>query len=339
MKYFVTGGTGFIGRRLVAQLLAAGHQVNILARKPSLPASTGQPGTCFFQGDITVKESMRAAMIGVDGVFHLAAWYKIGAHNKAEAERINVEGTRNVLELMRELRVPKGVYTSTIAVFSDTRGFVPDEQYRYRGRWLSEYERTKAAAHYDVAAPLIEAGLPLVIVQPSVVYGAGDPSAIGDMFRQYLLRKLPMVPEKTAYSWAYVDDVARGHVLAMENGRPTESYIIAGPVHTVADALQVAQRITGISTPRLHAPPLALKALSAAARVFETVLPLPERYASETLRLAAGRTYLGSAAKAEEELGFSARPLDAGLRETLPEEMKRLGIPLSATQRPDATES
>jgi nucleoside-diphosphate-sugar epimerase len=328
MRYFVTGGTGFIGRRVVAELLDAGHQVNALVRSKATAEALGAsvPGISAFQGDITDKQSMRAAMEGVDGVFHLAAWYRIGARDKTAAEFINVEGTRNVLELMRELGIAKGVYTSTVAVFSDTRGKVPEESHRHRGVWLSEYERTKAMAHYEVAEPMIRAGLPLVIVQPGVVYGPGDPSAIGDMFRQYLRRKLPMVPEGAAYSWAHVDDTARGHMLAMEKGQPGESYIIAGPVHTVTEALAMAERITGIPAPRKHVRPPVLKMLALVMSLVETVVPVPERYASETLRLAAGRTYLGFPAKAERELGFRARPLEAGLSETLPEEMKRLGI-------------
>lgn len=328
MRYFVTGGTGFIGRRVVAELLDAGHQVNLLVRSRATAERlrAAVPEFSVFEGDITDKQSMRAGMNGVDGVFHLAAWYRIGARDTTLAEWINVGGTRNVLELMWELGIPKGVYTSTVAVFSDTRGRLPDESYRHSGRWLSEYERTKALAHYEVAEPMMRAGLPLVIVQPGVVYGPGDPSAIGDMLRQYLRRRFPMVPDRAAYSWAHVDDTARGHLLAMEKGRVGESYIIAGPAHSVAEALRIAERITGIPASRWHARPPVLRALAAAAGVVQKIMPLPARYASETLRLAAGRTYLGSPAKAARELGFRPRPLEEGLRETLLEEMKRLGL-------------
>jgi nucleoside-diphosphate-sugar epimerase len=327
MKYFVTGGTGFIGRRVVADLLDAGHQVNVLVRSRTTAEAlrVAVPDIAVFRGDITDKQSMRAAMAGVDGVYHLAAWYRIGARDRSPAERVNVAGTRNVLELMRELGVPKGVYTSTIAVFSDTRGSLPDENCRHAGPFLSEYERTKWLAHYQVAEPMMREGLPLVVVQPGVTYGPGDPSQIGDMLRQYLRRRLPMVPKGAAYSWAHVDDTARGHLLAMEKGRAGQCYILAGPAHTVAEALAMAQRITGIRAPRLHAPPGVLKTLAALAAVVENVFPLPQRYSPETMRLAAGHTYLGCAAKAQRELGFCPRPLEEGLRDTLLEEMKRMG--------------
>ena len=86
-------------------------------------------------------------MAGADGLYHCAAWYKVGVPSD-EAERINVDGTRHVLEMMCELGIPKGVYTSTVAVFSDTRGAMPDERYRYDGPHL---QRVRP---HEVAGPL-----------------------------------------------------------------------------------------------------------------------------------------------------------------------------------------
>ena len=144
MKYFVTGATGFIGGRVARQLLAAGHEVITLARTPSKAQELVALGVKGHEGDITDKESLRAPMTGVDGVFHIAAWYKVGARDTSQAETINVGGTRNVLLMMKDLGIPKGVYTSTLTVFSDTRGQMVDESYKYTGTsFLSEYDRTK----------------------------------------------------------------------------------------------------------------------------------------------------------------------------------------------------
>ncbi|MBI1765008.1 MAG: NAD-dependent epimerase/dehydratase family protein [Acidobacteria bacterium] len=326
MKYFITGATGFIGGHVARQLAAAGHHVTALVRNSAQAQDLAQLGLQLAPGDITDKESMRAPMTGVDGVFHLAAWYKVGARDKAAAKKINVGGTRNVLELMRELGIPKGVYTSTLAVNSDTHGQIVDEAYRFNGAHLSEYDRTKWQAHYAVALPLIAAGLPLVIVQPGVNYGPGDTSAIGNALRDYLRGRLPLVPDQVAYCWAHVADTARGHLLAMEKGRVGESYIIAGPPCTLVDALQLAEQITGIKAPRLKGSPGMLRVLAGMMGVMEKLVPVPENFASETLRVSAGATYLGSSAKAERELGFQARPLAEGLRETLAYEMKALGL-------------
>jgi nucleoside-diphosphate-sugar epimerase len=326
VRYFVTGATGFVGGRVARQLVAQGHPVVAIARDPAAAQDLTQLGVEVVQGDVTEKESMRAAMTGVDGIFHIAGWYKIGTRDKGAGALINVEGTRNVLELMRELGIAKGVYTSTLAVFSDTHGKEVDEIYRYTGRHLSEYDRTKWLAHYTVAEPMVREGLPLVIVQPGVIYGPGDTSGIHRTFEQYLKRKLPLLPKRTAFSWAYVDDAARAHLLAMERGRVGEDYIIAGPTHTLIEAVTIAERITGVPAPRLHGSPALLKAMAAAMRPVEAVFPVPEDYTSEYLRVSAGVTYIGSNAKARRELGYDPRPLEEGLSETLRSEMRLLGM-------------
>jgi nucleoside-diphosphate-sugar epimerase len=328
MRYFLTGATGFIGGRIARQLIDAGHQVAAIARTPSKAQHLVDLGVEVHPGDITDASSMRGPMTGADGVFHVAAWYKVGARDTRMAESINVGGTRNVLELMEELAIPKGVYTSTLAVSSDTRGRVVDETYRHYGPWLSEYDRTKWMAQYQVAEPMIAAGLPLVIVQPGLVYGPGDSGVTHSTLVDYLQRRLPVTPRGTAFCWGHVEDTARGHILAMERGVPGERYIISGPVHTLTEGLAIAEQITGIPAPRLHPSPRTMRTLAAIMGLVGRIVPLPEMFAAETLRVAAGVTYLGSNAKATRELGFRARPLDEGLRETLVYEMRRLAMPL-----------
>ncbi len=328
MQYFLTGATGFIGGHVARQLIAGGHQVRALVRSPSKAEGLARLGVILYPGDIVDKKSMRKAIKGVDGIFHLAAWYKVGARDKSQAESINVDGTRNVLELMAELEIPKGLYTSTLAVFSDTGGRLVDESYHHEGHWLSEYDRTKWLAHYTVASPMIKNGLPLVIVQPGVVYGPDDPSPVGEAIRQYLCGRLPVVPRKTAFCWAHVTDTARGHLLAMEHGRIGESYIIAGPKHTFQETFEIAERITGIKAPRLHISPAVMKVLAGIMSVIGAVIPLPDAYTAESLRVVAGVTYLGDNTKARRELGFQPRSLVEGLQETLVYEMKKLGLPL-----------
>ncbi len=317
MRYFITGATGFIGGRVARRLAEAGHEVVALVRTPGKAAPLAELGVEIAEGDITDRESMRAPMTGADGVFHIAAWYKVGAKDPSPAERINVEGTRNVLTLMRELGIPKGVYTSTLAVFSDTKGRMVDETYRYDGPHISTYDRTKWQAHYEVALPMMADGLPLVVVMPGVVYGPGDTSLIADMFRQYLRRRLPAIPLNTTYCWAHVDDVAQAHLLAMDKGTPGESYIIAGPPHPLTEVFEIAEQITGIKAPRIRLGPEVMRVMAKASGLFEKILPLPEAYRSEALRASAGVTYIASNEKARRELGYDPRPLEEGLPETL----------------------
>ncbi len=336
MRYFVTGATGFIGGALTRRLVRDGHQVAAVVRNPDKAEQLAALGVEIHQGDITDKESMRAAMTGADGIFHLAAWFKIGV-DPGLAEQINAGGTRNVLELMQELGVDKGVYTSTLAVFSDTGGVAVDEQYRHDpdDGFLTEYDRTKYLAHYQVAQPMIDEGLPLVIVQPGLVYGPDDTSAAGDAIRRYLTGKLPMLVRGTAYTWAHIDDVVEGHILAMDRGAAGESYIIAGPAHTLVDAFETAERLSGVPAPRTRLGPGTVRGMAAVARVVHRFIPLSGDYHPEALRVTAGATYLGDNSKARRELGYAPRPLEEGLAETLRHEMTKLGMALPPPPTPE----
>ena len=325
MRFFLTGATGFVGGALAKQLRAAGHEVHALVRHPPAARHLAALGIVIHEGDVTDRDSLRAPMAGADGVFHVAGWYKLGVRDRDAAVGINIEGTRNVLDVMRELRIPKGVYTSTLAVNSDTRGQVVDETYRFTGRHVSLYDWSKDEAH-KVALQHIDGGLPLVIVQPGLIYGPGDTSGVRTTFLQYLQRKLPAVPAKATYCWAHIDDEARGHALAMERGQPGRSYFLAGPVHTLVEALDMAASITGIPAPRVRLPSAVLKAAAMALRAIEPVVRLPPSYSPESLRVLAGVTYIGSSARARKELSWQARPLRDGLIETLRHEMRLLGM-------------
>ena len=324
MKYFITGATGFIGGRLARQLREAGHDVVAVVRNPARAQDLAQLGVTLHQGDVTEKESMRSPMTGVDGVFHVAGWYKVGVRDKSQAYAINVEGTRNVLELMKELKIPKGVYTSTLAVNSDTHGVEADESYHFTEKHISVYDATKAEAH-DVAVKMIKEGLPLVIAQPGLVYGPDDTSSDRVSLIQYLKKKLPVMPKQTAFSWAHVDDIAHAHWLAMEKGKIGESYNICGPTYTFTDALGIANEITGIRLP-MAVPAGMIRAMSAIMVVFDKFIPVPESYTGEGLRVIAGVTYIGNNSKAKRELGYNPRLLKEGLAETLKHEMKLLGM-------------
>lgn len=325
MKYFLTGATGFVGGRVARQLVEAGHQVVAVVRSPEKAQDLAALGVKLYKGDVTEKESMRAPMTGVDGVFHIAGWYKVGVRDKSAGQKINVEGTRNVLELMQELKIPKGVYTSTLAVNSDTHGKLVDEGYHFNGQHLSVYDQTKANAH-KVAEEFIARGLPLVIVQPGLIYGPGDTSSVRTNLIQFLKRQLPMMPKVTAFCWAHVDDIARGHIQAMEKGTPGQNYFLCGPAQTFIEAMQMASEIIGVPLPGLQAEPGLMRGMAAFMGVVEKVIPLPESYTGEGLRIVAGVTYLADNGKAKRELGFNPRPLKIGLRETLTHEMKLLGM-------------
>jgi len=334
MEYFVTGATGLIGTHVVEELVEAGHEVVGLTRSRSNASHLPETVT-VVEGDITDKESLRDPMRGVDGVFHIAAWFYVGPgpREREKAERINVGGTRNVLELMEELDIPKGVYTSTVGVYPGTSGETVDESVDPDCPTFAVYFRTKWEAHYEVAKPMIEDGLPLVIIQPGAVYGPHDKlygSARG-AFRDYLTGDLLMIPRDWTLSFDYVEDIAQAHRLAMEHGTPGEEYIVASQPRTMAEVFGCAEDITGIPAPRV-APDWVFGGLATVMRGVEQVTTPPEGLEAEMMDFFTGREYLVDNSKAHRELGITHRPLREGLTEYLAWEADQLGIDIDIQQ-------
>jgi nucleoside-diphosphate-sugar epimerase len=172
----------------------------------------------------------------------------------------------------------------------------------------------------------MQAGLPLVIVQPGLVYGPGDTSVVHEAWVTYLRGELPLTPSGANSCWTHVDDIAHGHILAMEQGKVGESYIIAGPKYSFVEVFALAEQISGVRAPRLHPAPWMMKAMAAMIALLGTIFPLPEPYSAEGIRSSAGVSYLGTNEKARRELGYAPRTLEQGLPETLEYEMQQLGM-------------
>ncbi|MCI0578342.1 MAG: NAD-dependent epimerase/dehydratase family protein [Chloroflexi bacterium] len=316
MKAFVTGGTGFIGQHLVRKLLERGYDVYALARSPESASDLAALGAHIVPGDIGQVDSMREAMRGSDVVFHLAGWYKIGAPDWMKAESINVGGTRKVLRLAHELGVPRIVYASTVAVFGDTKGKVVDESFYQGGPFLSEYDRTKWLAHYKVAVPVIERGAPVIITMPGGVYGPGDHSSVGQMMRLFYEGKMPILygPE-TTLTYAHVEDIAEGILLAAEKGQPGESYILAGPAVPLGEMFDFWAQITGKRAPVLRIPAALVRPFASLIGFLGSTLSLPDVYSREAAQIL-GATYMARADKARAKLGWRPRSLHEGMKET-----------------------
>ncbi|HEX6384251.1 MAG TPA: NAD-dependent epimerase/dehydratase family protein [Anaerolineae bacterium] len=315
MKAFVTGGTGFIGQHVVRKLVERGYDVYALARSESSAAALEAMGATVVPGDINDTASMRDGMVGSDVVFHIAGWYKLGSPDWMKAESINVGGTRKVLRLAHELGVPKIVYTSTVAVFGDTHGKLADENFFQGGPFLSEYDRTKWLAHYKIALPLIEKGAPIIIVMPGGVYGPGDTSAVAEAMRTFY-NGIPILPAPdTVYTYAHVEDVAEGHILAAEKGKPGESYILAGPAIPLGEMVDFWSHLTGKPAPPLRIPSRFIRPFAPLMGVINSFVDLPSIFSQEVVGLL-GVSYMARSDKARSQLGWQTRPLQTGMLET-----------------------
>ncbi len=316
MKAFVTGGSGFIGQHIIRKLVERGYEVKALVRSQASADIVETLGATVVPGDITDVESMQEGMAGSDVVFHVAGWYKVGAKDWSEAEVINVSGTRKVLRLAHQLGVPKIVYTSTITVFGDTKGELVDESFYQGGPFLSEYDRTKWLAHYKVALPLIKKGAPITIVMPGGVYGPGDSSTLAELMR-LSYRGMPVVPgHSTTLTFAHVEDVAEGHILAAERGQVGESYILTGPAISLGEMFDFWAYLLGRREPLVRLPPQMVRPFAPLMNFVGNFISLPSSFTGEATALV-GATYMARSDRARRELGWETRPLQTGMLETL----------------------
>jgi dihydroflavonol-4-reductase len=225
---------------------------------------------------------------------------------------------------MDDLDVPKGVYTSTLAVHPGTGGETLDESIDPECPTYAAYVRTKWRAHFEVARPMMADGLPLVVVQPGIVYGPHGGTST-DLIRDYLTGDLPVVPRDWAMPFDHAEDVARAHVRAMETGTPGEEYIVASRARTLPEVFGRAEEITGITAPR-PVPDAVFGTLARLMRLVERVTRPPAGFESEGLDFLSGRRWDVDNTKATRELGVEFRSLREGFRDYLPWELDDLGM-------------
>ena len=306
MKVFVTGASGFVTGAVARALVARGDTVRALVRDAR--RARRLEGVELIHGELANENALRAGMQGADAVIHGAAMYEIGL-DKRQREAMheaNVRGTAHVLSTARAAAIPRIVYLSTVAVFGNTHGQVVDETYqRIDPTYTSYYEETKLRAH-EIAEGFIADGLPVVIVQPGQVYGAGDHSGFGGLLSSFTRGRLPIVPfPDLGLNLTNRDDIAAGILRALDAGRPGRSYVMGGEVVRVADAFATLARILGRPAPRWQLPYGVLEA----AALFRSEL-------NEVISSAKGVTFWATDERAKRELGYTSRTLEEGFRET-----------------------
>jgi nucleoside-diphosphate-sugar epimerase len=316
VRVFLTGGTGFIGGEVARLLRDRGDDVRALVRTPAKAAGLEALGCELVVGDLSDEEALRTAMAGVDAVVHAAAVYEIGvapARREALVDA-NVRGTERVLGAALAAGVRKAVYVSTVAVFGNTGGQVADETWeRPAGLgFTSVYEQTKVEAHAR-AQQIGARGLPLVTVQPGVVYGPGDTSEVGGLFDRLLKGRLPLLPfPDLGVTPVHRDDVAAGILLALDKGSSGASYVLAGEPTRMRDLMAELAAVAGRRPPRAALPTALVRAMAPFGRVVGPLLGFPPNM-RELIASSDGVTFWARSDKAHDELGWTPRPLAEGL--------------------------
>ena len=319
MRVFLTGGTGFIGGEVARKLRARGDEVRALVRTPEKATGLSEAGCELVAADLSDDAAIRAGMQGCDAVIHAAAIYEIGVAKKRHHELwdVNVKGTERVLRAAKDAGVARIVYVSTVAAFGNTRGQIVDETYTHPGdSYTSVYEQTKVEAH-KLARRLLSEGLPIVVVQPGLVYGPGDTSENGALMERFLAGKLPMLafPE-VGYNAVYRDDVADGILLALDKGVVGESYVIGGEITTLRDLIGTLAKVSGRKAPTRAVPPALIKMVAPLGPLIGPMMGFGPNL-REMISSADGVTFWAKDDKARRELGYEPRTLEQGLKDLL----------------------
>jgi dihydroflavonol-4-reductase len=321
----VTGATGLVGSHVARALVERGDRVRVTVRATSNRENLAGLDAEQVRADLTDRRAVRRALRGVDRVVHTAGDTSLRA-GRPRMYAANVTTTRVVLEESLRAGVERAVYTSSVAAIGPApRGSTADEAQPYSGAPLGlPYVDSKREAEV-VAFRIAAHGLPLVIVNPSHVFGPGDVRGSSTMLvRRFLARALPAYVDG-ALNIVDVRDVARGHVLADEAGEPGERYILAGRNFTMDRLFADLGRLSGVEPPALKLPLGVAVALAEAAQA----LPGPVLATPNEVR-AAGQWWAYRATKAKRELGWAARPHEETLEATIAWHRERDGARLSA---------
>jgi dihydroflavonol-4-reductase len=315
----VTGASGFVGSALTRALLAAGYRVRVLLRPSSKRDNLAGLDVEIVEGDICSAASLPRAMKDVRFLFHAAADYRLWARDPDTIIRNNVEGTRHIMNAAIAAEVERIVYTSSVATLAPTPDGTPADEHRAlsEDQAIGAYKRSKVMAERLVEAMAHEQGLPVVIVNPSTPVGPRDikPTPTGRVIVEAARGRIPAYVD-TGLNLVHVDDVAQGHLHALDRGKVGERYILGGTDVSLADLLAAVARLVNRSPPRLRLPRRLMFPVAYAAQALARVTHREPLITADGLRMARYRMFFSSA-KAERELGYRARPYLEGLRDAL----------------------
>ncbi len=316
MKVFLTGATGFVGHHVARALADEGADLRMLVRRTSnLKNLEGIPGETEV-GDLARPESFAAALAGCDAVMHVAADYRLWIRDPDSMYRVNVDGTRDLLRLAREARVPRFVYTSSVATMHfRTDGIVINEDTPVSlSDMVGHYKRSKFIAEQQAIAAAQD-GQQVIILNPSTPIGPFDakPTPTGRIFVDFLNRRFPAYMD-TGLNLVDVTEVARAHVAALTRGTPGRRYILGGENLTLKQILDKMSAITGIPSPTVKIP----FAVALTYSFFEEWITghlrgHEPRATLEEVRMGRKKMY-ASSARAQQELGFRIVPVYPAMR-------------------------
>lgn len=314
-RVFVTGGSGLIGGALITSLLARGDEVVALARSDAAASPLAARGVEVRRGEVEHEQALATAMEGCALAFNVAGFNKFCVSDVAPMMRANIDGAVSAVRAAKLAGVPRLVHTSSAATLGEARGVVANEWTPHRGWYLSNYEKSKTLGERAAMDAAAELGQDVVYVNPSSVQGPGRAGGTGRFLLAFLDGRLKVFVE-TWVSLVDVQDCVAGHLLAAERGEPGERYLLNGIRLPVADLLELATKVAGVSRrPRMLPRPLASLGGGAAELLFRARGKQPPVCREMVRTLLHGHRYDGS--RAERELGLTYTPAGETLRRTI----------------------
>ena len=313
----VTGAAGFVGAAVARALVADGHRVRALVRASSPRDNLLGLDAAIVTADLMDAAAVAAACVGADAVMHVAADYRLWARDPEDIVRNNVAQTTNVMRGALAAGVGRVVYTSSVATLGFTRSPADETDPLTPSGAIGAYKRSKVVAERLVESMIATDGLPAVIVMPSTPIGPRDvrPTPTGRIIVEAATGKIPAFVD-TGLNLVHVDDVARGHVLALARGVVGERYILGGQDVSLRTMLADIATLTGRRAPTIALPRSALFPLAWGAEAVARLTGREPFVTADALRMAGHHMYFTSA-KAERDLGYSARPYREALADAL----------------------
>ncbi len=309
----VTGATGFVGGHILSRLLARGEKVRVLVRKQSSLKNLQGMEVETAVGDLTDRKSLKHALSGCRFLYHAAADYRLWVPDSSALYLNNVVGTRNVLESAREAKVERIVYTSTVGALGHAHNGGANEQTPVSlQEMIGHYKRSKFLAEAEVTSAA-RAGLPVVIVNPSTPVGSRDvkPTPTGQMIVDFLNGRMPAYVD-TGLNLIDVEDVAAGHLLAMEKGQVGQRYILGSRNLSLKEILEILAKVSGRPAPTVRLPHAVALGVAAVSTLAAQMTRRPPLVSWESVRMSKRKMFFDSS-KAVRDLGLPQGSIEEAL--------------------------
>jgi dihydroflavonol-4-reductase len=313
----VTGASGFVGSAVARALIVRGLDVRVLMRPNANRLNIAKLHCEPVAGDMRDQDSMTAAMKGARYLFHVAADYRLWARDPGEIERNNFMGARATMGAALKTGVERVVYTSSVAALKPGAAAVDETSRHTQQSVIGAYKRSKLVAEREVERLVRDEGLPAVIVAPSTPIGPRDikPTPTGRVIVEAASGRMPAFVD-TGLNLVHVDDVAQGHLLALDKGKIGENYILGGADVALETMLGDIAFLSGRRAPSLKIPRAPLFPLAWGAELLARVTGKEPFLTADALRMSRYRMFFSSE-KARRELGYTARPYKEGLNDAM----------------------